>query len=73
MMAIGEQTGQLPEQLNLCASMLEDQTKNAMDALASRVQLLSTAIPVLLIAFIFISSYMPIVMMSAKMMQSFGD
>lgn len=73
MMAIGEQTGQLPEQLNLCASMLEDQTKNSMDALSSRVQLASTAIPVFLIAFIFISSYMPIVMMSAKMMQSFGD
>lgn len=73
MMAIGEQTGQLPEQLNLCASMLEDQTKNAMDALSSRVQLASTAIPVFLIAFIFISSYMPIVMMSAKMMQNFGD
>ena len=73
MMAIGEQTGQLPEQLSLCASMLEDQTKNSMDALSSKVQILSTAIPVFLIAFIFISSYMPIVMMSAKMMQNFGN
>jgi type IV pilus assembly protein PilC len=73
MMAIGEQTGQLPEQLSLCAGLLEGQTKNAMEGLASKVQVLSTAIPVFLIAFIFISSYMPIVMMSARMMQSFGD
>lgn len=73
MMAIGEKTGQLPEQLALCADMLEDQTKNSMDNLASRVQFVSTAVPVFLIAFIFISSYMPIVMMSARMMQSFGD
>ncbi len=73
MMAIGEQTGQLPEQLSLCADMLEGQTKNAMEGLASKVQVASTALPVLLIAFIFISSYMPIVMMSARMMQSFGE
>jgi type IV pilus assembly protein PilC len=73
MMAIGEQTGQLPEQLTLCADMLEGQTKNAMEGLASKVQIASTALPVLLIAFIFISSYMPIVMMSARMMQSFGE
>lgn len=73
MMAIGEQTGQLPEQLTLCSAMLEDQTKNSMEALSSKVQLVSTAVPVCLIAFIFISSYMPIVMMSAKMMQNFGE
>lgn len=72
MIAIGEQTGQLPEQLTLCASMLEGQTKDHMEGLASTVQLLSTAIPVVLIAFIFISSYLPIVMMSASMMKSFS-
>lgn len=70
MIAIGEKTGQLPEQLTLCASMVEDQTKDAMDILSSRVQTLSTVIPVTLIAFIFISSYLPIVMMSAQMMKS---
>lgn len=70
MMAIGEKTGQLPEQLALCASMVEDQTKDSMEILATRVQMLSTVIPVTLIAFIFISSYLPIVMMSAQMMQN---
>lgn len=70
MIAIGEKTGQLPEQLTLCASMVEDQTKDSMEALATRVQMLSTVIPVVLIAFIFLSSYMPIVMMSAQMMKN---
>jgi len=70
MIAIGEKTGQLPEQLTLCAEMVEVQTKDAMDVLSARVQTLSTVIPVMLIAFIFISSYMPIVMMSAQMMKS---
>jgi general secretion pathway protein F len=70
MIAIGEKTGQLPEQLTLCAGMVEDQTKDAMDILSSRVQTMSTVIPVVLIAFIFVSSYLPIVMMSAQMMKS---
>ncbi len=70
MIAIGEKTGQLPEQLNLCANMVEDQTKDSMEILATRVQMLSTMIPVILIAVIFISSYLPIVMMSAQMMQN---
>jgi type II secretory pathway component PulF len=50
--------------------MVEDQTKDAMDILSSRVQTMSTVIPVVLIAFIFVSSYLPIVMMSAQMMKS---
>ncbi len=70
MIAIGEKTGQLPEQLNLCADMVEVQTKDSMDSLAAKVQTWSTVIPVTLIGLIFVSSYLPIVMMSAQMMKS---
>lgn len=70
MIAIGEKTGQLPEQLTLCSGMVENQTKDSMELLSSKVQMLSTVIPVTLIAFIFVSSYMPIVMMSAQMMKN---
>jgi len=72
MIAIGEKTGAVPEQLTLCTGMLEDQTKNAMDDFAGVVSFISTAVPVFMIGLIFMTSYLPIVLMSARLMQKFS-
>jgi len=72
MLAIGEKTASLPAQLQLCTTMLEDQAREAMEDFASVTGAISTILPVFVIGFTFISSYLPIVLMSARLMQSFS-
>ena len=72
MLAIGEKTASLPAQLTLCTKMLEEQAEEAMTDFATITSTISTIVPVFVIGFTFISSYLPIVLMSARLMQSFS-
>lgn len=72
MIAIGEKTANLPEQLSLCTRMLEDQAQESMDDFATVTGAISTIVPVFVIGFTFVSSYLPIILMSARLMQGFS-
>lgn len=71
MLAIGEKTGTLLTQLSLCTTMLEAEAKTAMDDFAVVSSTISTVIPIFVIGFTFITSYLPIVLMSTSLMNSF--
>ena len=71
MLAIGEKTASLPAQLTLCTKMLEEQAEEAMTDFATVTSTISTIVPVFVIGFTFVASYLPIILMSARMMQAF--
>ena len=72
MVAIGEKTANLPEQLARCTTMLESQAEESMDDFATVTGFISTVVPVFVIGFTFVSSYLPIILMSARLMQGFS-
>lgn len=70
MLAIGERTASLDVQLKLLAEMLEEEAQNHMSDFTNILNLLVLMIAVMLIASVFIGTFMPIFMMGPKMMNS---
>lgn len=70
MLAIGERTASLDVQLKLLAEMLEEEAQNHMTDFTNILNFIVLLIAVLLIASVFIGTFMPIFMMGPKMMNS---
>lgn len=72
MVELGQET-ELAPQLKNCSDMLEEQTEEAMTDFSAFTGVISVLIPAMVIGFLFITSYLPIVLMSARMMQGFAS
>ncbi len=70
MMAIGEKSASLDAQLDMLAEMYEEDLQNHMNAFSATISFLVLLIAVLLIAAVFIGTFLPIFLMGPKMMQS---
>ena len=70
MLAIGERTASLDVQLKLLSEMLEEEAQNHMSDFTAILNFLVLIIAVLLIASVFIGTFMPIFMMGPKMMNA---
>jgi len=70
MVGVGENSGTLEEQLVLLVQLYEEQTEEAMDAFVQMVSLGTISAAVFLIGFVFVGTYLPIVLMGPRMMQS---
>jgi type II secretory pathway component PulF len=70
MLSIGEKSASLDAQLGMLAEMYEEDLQNHMTAFAATVSFLVLIIAVMLIAAVFIGTFLPIFLMGPKMMQS---
>lgn len=70
MLSIGEKSASLDSQLGMLAEMYEEDLQNHMAAFAATVSFLVLIIAVLLIAAVFIGTFLPIFLMGPKMMQA---
>ncbi len=70
MMAIGERSASIDDNLRLMADMYEEEAENNMEALTHIVNALVLFIAVGLIAAVFISSFLPIFLMGPRLMQN---
>jgi type II secretory pathway component PulF len=72
MLAIGEKSASLDSQLEMLCEMYEEDSQNHMNAFSATVSFLVLIIAVMLIAAVFIGTFLPIFLMGPKMMQSAG-
>ena len=70
MLSIGEKSASLDIQLEMLAEMYEEDANNYMTAFAATVNFVVMLIAVLLIAMVFIGTFLPIFLMGPKMMES---
>jgi type II secretory pathway component PulF len=70
MLSIGEKSASLDAQLEMLASMYEEEAENHMGAFTASVSFVVLLIAVALIAAVFIGTFLPIFLMGPKMMQS---
>jgi len=70
MMAIGERSASIDDNLQLLADMYEEEAENQMEAMTHIINALVLGIAVALIAAVFISAFLPIFLMGPKMMES---
>ena len=70
MLAIGERTASLDDQLKLLAEMLEEEAQNHMADFTAILNLIVLIAAVLLIASVFIGTFMPIFLMGPRMMSA---
>ncbi len=70
MLSIGEKSASLDNQLEMLCGMYEEDAQNHMSAFTSTVGFLVMLIAVLLIAAVFIGTFLPIFLMGPKMMNS---
>ena len=70
LVSIGERTGTLGEQLGLLARLYEEQTTDATDAFVHVIGFATLLVAIFLIGFVFVGTYLPIVLMGPRMMQS---
>ncbi len=70
MLSIGEKSASLDSQLDMLTSMYEEDAENYMAAFAATVSFVVLIIAVMLIAAVFIGTFLPIFMMGPKMMQN---
>lgn len=70
MLSIGEKSASLDMQLDMLSEMYEEDASNYMSAFAAAVSFLVMIIAVMLIAAVFIGTFLPIFLMGPKMMQS---
>ena len=70
MLAIGEKSASLDAQLEMLCEMYEEDSQNHMNTFAAAVSFLVLIIAVLLIAAVFIGTFLPIFLMGPKMMQN---
>ena len=72
MLAIGEKSASLDSQLEMLCEMYEEDSENHMTTFAAVVSFVVLLIAVMLIAAVFIGTFLPIFLMGPKMMQSAG-
>jgi type II secretory pathway component PulF len=72
MLAIGEKSASLDSQLEMLCEMYEEDSQNHMNTFSATVSFLVLIIAVMLIAAVFIGTFLPIFLMGPKMMQSAG-
>ena len=72
MLAIGEKSASLDSQLEMLCEMYEEDSQNHMTAFSAAISFLVLIIAVMLIAAVFIGTFLPIFLMGPKMMQSAG-
>jgi type II secretory pathway component PulF len=70
MLSIGEKSASIDSQLEMLCEMYEEDASNNMATFAATVNFLVLIIAVLLIAAVFIGTFLPIFLMGPKMMQS---
>jgi type II secretory pathway component PulF len=70
MLAIGEKSASLDNQLEMLCEMYEEDSQNHMTAFSASISFLVLIIAVALIAAVFIGTFLPIFLMGPKMMQS---
>lgn len=70
MLSIGEKSASLDAQLNMLSEMYEEDAQNHMNAFAAAISFIVLIIAVMLIAAVFIGTFLPIFLMGPKMMQS---
>ncbi len=70
MLAIGEKSASLDNQLDMLCQMYEEDAQNHMSAFTAAVSFLVLLIAVMLIAAVFIGTFLPIFLMGPKMMNS---
>jgi type II secretory pathway component PulF len=70
MLSIGEKSASLDAQLGMLAEMYEEDLQNHMTAFAATVSFIVLIIAVMLIAAVFIGTFLPIFLMGPKMMQA---
>lgn len=70
MLAIGEKSASLDAQLSMLCEMYEEDSQNHMNTFAAAVSFLVLIIAVLLIAAVFVGTFLPIFLMGPKMMNS---
>ncbi|MBT8043699.1 MAG: type II secretion system F family protein [Verrucomicrobiae bacterium] len=69
MLAIGERSASLDTQLTMLSEMFEEDAEQLMDDFSQFISLIVMIIAVLLIAAVFLGTFMPIFMMGPQMMQ----
>jgi type II secretory pathway component PulF len=69
MLAIGERSASLDTQLQMLADMFEEDAEQLMDDFSQFISLVVMIIAVMLIAAVFLGTFMPIFMMGPQMMQ----
>lgn len=72
MLAIGEKSASLDTQLEMLSEMYEEDSQNHMTAFSAAISFLVLIIAVMLIAAVFIGTFLPIFLMGPKMMQAAG-
>ncbi len=70
MLSIGEKSASLDSQLQMLTEMYEEDLQNHMDTFAATVSFVVLIIAVMLIAAVFVGTFLPIFLMGPKMMQS---
>lgn len=70
MLSIGEKSASLDSQLAMLTQMYEEDAETYMDTFAATINFLVLIIAVLLIAGVFVGTFLPIFLMGPKMMQS---
>lgn len=70
LVGVGEVSGTMDEQLSLLRRLYEEQTGDAMDAFVQAVSLGTIVAAIFLIGFVFVGTYLPIVLIGPRMMQS---
>lgn len=69
MLAIGEKSASLDTQLSMLSEMFEEDAEQLMDDFSQFISLIVMIIAVMLIAAVFLGTFMPIFMMGPQMMQ----
>jgi type II secretory pathway component PulF len=72
MLSIGEKSASLDSQLGMLCEMYEEDLQNHMSAFAATISFIVLIIAVLLIAAVFVGTFLPIFLMGPKMMQAAG-
>lgn len=70
MLAIGEKSASLDSQLEMLSEMYEEDSQNHMNSFSAAISFLVLIIAVMLIAAVFIGTFLPIFLMGPKMMES---
>ena len=70
MLAIGEKSASLDNQLEMLCEMYEEDSQNHMNVFSATISFIVLIIAVALIAAVFVGTFLPIFLMGPKMMQS---
>ena len=70
MLAIGEKSASIDNQLEMLCEMYEEDSQNHMNTFSAAISFLVLIIAVALIAAVFVGTFLPIFLMGPKMMQS---